>query len=604
MYHFCLGTNYRNVTVPSTVKRLIIWMRRRLKHQQVVLALSVVVGLCSGLVAVVLKNSVHFIQQLITGQLMGSFFTYLYIVYPLIGILLTVTVVKRYLFNKPIGHGIPNVLYAISRRNAIIKRIGLVNSLVTSAITVGFGGSVGLEGPTVGTSAAFGSNIGRLFNLNYKTKTTLIGCAAAGAMASMFSAPIAAIVFAIEVMMLDLTTASLIPLLLASVSAALTSKFFLGDTVLFHFELAGEMGYRDLPFYIMLGVVAGFFSIYIARIYFLLSRRFDRMKAMYPKAITGGILLGLLLFVMPPLYGEGYETVNALINGQSESLLKNSLFESFASEYWAVIAFLVAIGLFKMIATTVTFSTGGVGGIFAPALFMGSVCGYVFSSVVNRLGLGAVSTSNFTLVGMAGLMGGVLHAPLTAIFLIAEITGGYELFIPLMITTSIAYLTTRSFTPHSIYTAQLARRGELITHHKDQAVLTLMRLQSEIERDFQGVHPEYTLGDLVKVVAQSHRNIFPVVDAENRFLGMVNLNDIREIMFNPEMYDDTRVKDLMVVPPAHVSPNDGMDSVMEKFEKTEAWNLPVVDDGKYVGFVSKSKLFSAYRNLLKEFYED
>lgn len=569
-----------------------------------VLGLSIVVGLVSGLVAVVLKNSVHFIQQLLTGVLFGDFFNYLYIIYPLIGILLTVTVVKRYLFNKPIGHGIPNVLYAISKRNAIIKRISLVNSLITSAITVGFGGSVGLEGPTFGSSAAFGSNIGRLFNLNYKTKTMLIGCAAAGAMASMFSAPIAAIVFAIEVLMLDLTTASLIPLLLASVSAALTSQFFFGDTVLFHIDLTSSMGYADIPFYILLGVLAGFFSVYISSVYFRLSKFFDRIKSMYPKAIVGGLMLGVLLFLMPPLYGEGYETVNALINGHGSTVLNNSLFSDLSDNFWAVTIFLIAVGLLKMVATTATFSSGGVGGIFAPTLFMGGVCGYVFSSVVNRLGLGEVSESNFTLVGMAGLMGGVLHAPLTAIFLIAEITGGYELFIPLMLTTSIAYITTRSFTPHSIYTAQLARRGELITHHKDQAVLTLMRLQSEIERDFQGVYPEATLGDLVKVVAQSHRNIFPVVDAKNQFLGMVNLNDIREIMFNPEMYEDTTVKDLMVIPPASIASSDSMDAVMRKFEETEAWNLPVVDDGTYVGFVSKSKLFSAYRALLKEFYEE
>jgi len=423
-------------------------------------------------------------------------------------------------------------------------------------------------------------------------------------MASLFNAPIAAIVFAIEVIMLDLTTASMIPLLLSSASAAITSHLFFGDETLFHFNITESFRFADIPYYLGLGIFTGVASLHFFQAFTIVNRVFDKMKRQRNKTILAGSLLGLLLFLLPPLYGEGYETMNAIIRGQPFDVLKRSLFEGFSDNTYVMLAFILALGLLKVYATTLTFRAGGVGGAFAPTLFMGAMFGFFYARSVNHFGLGDLSESNFTLVAMAGMMAGNLHAPLMAIFLIAEITGGYELFVPLMITSSIAFVTVKQFNPHSIYTTQLARRGELITHDKDQAVLTLMKLHREIETDFATVGPYDKLKDLVRVIAKSKRNLFPVVDEKNCFIGVVNLNEIRHIIFNQDLYDETFVHDLMNDAPEYVRKEDSMESVMEKFESSGAWNLPVLDDqGGYLGFVSKSKLFSAYRNLLKEFYD-
>ncbi|MDP4763401.1 MAG: chloride channel protein, partial [Salibacteraceae bacterium] len=506
---------------------------------------------------------------------------------------------------QKINHGIPNTLHAISQKNALIKKHNLYSSIVSAALTVGFGGSAGLEGPAVGTTSAWGANIGTLFKLPYKTRTLLIGCGAAGAMSALFNSPIAAIVFAIEVIMLDLTTASLIPLLLASASAAITSQLFLGDDILFHFKIRETFRIEHLPYYLGLGVFTGIASIHFFKAYTTVNGIFDRIKKQRTKTIIAGSILGLLIFLMPPLFGEGYNTINAIIEGRPFDVLENSLFSDYASNPIFLILFFLALGIFKVFATTLTFRAGGVGGTFAPTLFMGSVLGYFYATAINHFGLGDLPISNFVLVAMAGLMAGNLHAPLMAIFLIAEITGGYELFVPLMITSSIAFVTVKQFVPHSIYTTQLARRGELITHNKDAAVLTLMKLHREIETDIATVDPYSTLGELIKTIAKSHRNLFAVVDQQNNFIGVVNLNEIRNIIFKHELYDTTYVHDLMNNPPEYVRKEDTMDSVMQKFESSGAWNLPVLDDqGHYMGFVSKSKLFSAYRSMLKEFYSE
>ncbi|MEM9022630.1 MAG: chloride channel protein, partial [Bacteroidota bacterium] len=500
--------------------------------------------------------------------------------------------------------GIPNTLFAISKRKGMIKKHNLYSSIITSAFTVGFGGSAGLESPAVGTTSGFSSYLGSLFRLNYKTRTLLIGCAAAGAMASLFKAPVAAIVFAIEVIMLDLTTASMIPLLLASASAALTSQFFLGEDVLFHFDVEETLSFRSIPYYLPLGITCGLLSVYFSKVYFLTDRLFGRIEKVYHKVVVGGVILGLLLFLMPPLYGEGYGVINQLLEGDAGGIMDNSLFADRQDNFVVLALFMIAVVLFKAVATSVTLRAGGIGGIFAPALFTGSFTGFIFARFINHWNLGNVSESNFILVGMAGFMAGILHAPLTAIFLIAEITGGYELFIPLMITAAIAYLTTKYTLPYSVYTMQLAKRGALITHDKDQAVLTLMQLHKEIETNFETVDPYQTLGDLVQVIARSSRNLFPVVDREGYFLGTVMLNDVRDLMFKKELYDKTYVHNLMSDAAEQVSVKDNMDMVMKKFESSGAWNLPVLQDGKYVGFVSKSKLFSAYRSLLRDFYDD
>ena len=581
--------------------RFLNWRTRYVKDRHFTLFLSVVVGFMSGLVAVVIKNSVFFIEHLLTFGFAEQYHNYLYFAYPLVGILIVVTFVK-FILRKPIAHGIPNTLFAISSKNGIIKMHNLYSSVISSAITVGFGGSAGLEGPTVATTSAMGSNIGRVLKLNYKSKILLIGCAASGALSAIFNAPIAAVVFAIEVIMLDLTMGSIVPLLMASASAAITSRLFLSKDVLFHFALKDLTSLQDIPYYLLLGIVAGLLSIYFTRFYIMVSSIFERSKNVYRKAIAGGLILGVLIFFFPPLYGEGYETINYLVEGRPGNVLSNSLFYSYQNNIYVILLFLLAVVLLKVFATSITFGSGGIGGIFAPTLFMGGIVGFLFSRAINVFHLGRVSESNFTLVAMAGMMAGILHAPLTAIFLIAEITGGYSLFVPLMITASVSYITVKIAIPNSVYTIQLAKRGRLITHHKDSSVLTLMKLYQHVETDFTPVYPHQTLGELVKVISASRRNLFPVIDEDEQFLGIVLLNDVRDIMFRKELYDKVTVEELMTNAPDAVSYSDDMKVVVNKFESTGAWNLPVLENGRYMGFVSKSKLFSAYRALLQEIH--
>jgi CIC family chloride channel protein len=587
--------------VQFKLKKFLLWRRKNLSDKNFVIVLSFVIGLMSGLAALLIKKSVLWVETYFTRFIAQEENTLLYFALPLIGISITVLVIK-FVLKEPVGHGIPNTLYAISKGQANIKPKRMFSSIVTAAITVGFGGSVGLEGPMIGSTSAIGSNLGQFFKLNYKTKTLLIGCAAAGALASIFKAPIAAIIFAIEVIMLDLTMASMIPLLIASVTATLFSRLFWGEEVLFHFSIREVFVFGDLPYFILLGVLGGLISAYFTRIYFVISNFFDKFSSPILKILIGGMAMGALLYILPPLYGEGYESINNLIIGNHSALLENSPLSSFKENLAVVLLFLTAVVLFKAIAVTVTFGAGGVGGIFAPTLFMGAIVGFVFSTGINNSYLGELPVAQFTLVGMAALMAGNLLAPLTAIFLIAEITGGYDLFIPLMVTAAISYLTVRYFTKHSVYTMQLAKRGELLTHHKDQAVLTLMNLKEEVEKDFITIDPYDTLGDLVSRVAKSRRNLFPVVDNKGTFIGVVTLDDVREIMFDKEQYDKVIVHELMSMAPEYISINDSMEVVMEKFESSGAWNLPVLENGHYTGFVSKSKLFSAYRNRLKDFY--
>ncbi|MEZ4720679.1 MAG: chloride channel protein [Flavobacteriales bacterium] len=580
------------------------WRKDHLTERQFTYFLAIAIGFISGVIALVIKNTVHFIQFVLTKSFLDDYRYVLYFIYPVIGILLAQWFIRA-VIKQPVNHGIPNTLYAISKKNALIRKHNLFSSIVSASLTVGFGGSAGLEGPTVGTTSAWGANLGTLFKLPYKTRTLLIGCAASAAMAALFNAPIAAIVFSIEVIMLDLTTASLIPLLLASASAAISSHFFLGDDILFHFNITDEFKFSHIPYYLGLGVFTGVASMHFYRTYTYVTKLFDKIKRQRTKTLLAGSLLGGILFILPPLYGEGYEAINSIIEGRPFDILENSLFSEYDGNMYVLLAFVLGLGLMKVFATTLTFRAGGIGGTFAPTLFMGAMFGFFYAKSINYFGLGDLPESNFTLVAMAGLMAGNLHAPLMAIFLIAEITGGYQLFVPLMITASIAFVTVKRFIPHSIYTTQLARRGELITHDKDQAVLTLMRLHREIENDFISVDPYDTLGDLVKVISKSKRNLFPVLDKDQNFIGVVDLNEIRHIIFKQDLYASTYVHDLMNDAREYVRKDDNMEIVMSKFENSGAWNLPVLDDqGHYVGFVSKSKLFSAYRSLLKEFYDE
>ncbi|MGB0402901.1 MAG: chloride channel protein [Salibacteraceae bacterium] len=585
------------------LKAFLIWRAHHIKNKPFVLMLSVVIGFLCAVAAFCIKQGVYLVESFFVDTVIADQGLTLYFLLPVIGIAITRLLIK-YVIKEEAEPGIPNTLYALSKGNGMISIKKTFSSVITAAFTVGFGGSCGLEGPAVGTTSAIGSNLSKALHLNNKTRKLMIGCGAAAALSAIFKAPVAAIVFAMEVILLDITTFSLIPLLLSSVTAALFSRLFFGDDLLFSFDLKDETTLYDIPYYIVLGLFGGFVGVYFTKVHFLVSNFFGNIKRTPIKVLIGGLALGALLFIFPPLFGEGYTTVHQLIQGAPAQVLGNSLFTGFQDNIWVILLFLVFVVFFKAFATTITYGAGGVGGIFAPTLFMGSIMGFVFSRFVNEIHLGKLSESNFSLVGMAALMAGILQAPLTAIFLIAEITGGYDLFIPLMVATSISFITVKYFSEHSVYTLQLAKKGQLLTHDKDKAVLTLMDLKKEIETNFKTIEPYNTLGDLVKRVTESHRNLFPVVDEKNTFLGVVTLDDIRKIMFDNYMYERTMVHELMSMAPEHIEVTDSMEVVMAKFESSGAWNLPVVNKGKYVGFVSKSRLYSEYRRRLKDFYQE
>ncbi len=584
----------------NIISKLLIWIISNLRHRQLLLSLSLIIGLLSGLAAVLLKNTVYYTNELLAGRLAVETSNLLYLAFPALGILLTV-LFTRYFIKDQISHGVSKVLHAISRKDSVLAPHNSYSSMVASTFTVGFGGSVGLEAPIVLTGASIGSNIGRFLKLNYKTITLLIACGATGAIAGIFKSPIAAMIFSLEVLMLDLTMWSIIPLLISAVAGATVATLLLGKGAVFYFTLHEPFFLENIPWYILLGILTGLLSFYFTWCSMRVEARFQKISSPYHRLFYGGALLGVLIFLFPPLYGEGYETLRALLSGDASEIAAGSLISGFRDIYPVLIIFLVLILIFKVVAMAATTGSGGVGGIFAPSLYMGGVAGFITASLINNLSFINVSERNFALVGMAGVMAGVMHAPLTAIFLIAEITGGYELFIPLIITSTISYLTIMYFEPHSIYTKRLAAKGELITHHKDKAVLTLMKMGPVIETDLQSVRPDDSLGELVKVVSKSRRNIFPVVDENQHLLGIVLLDNIRDVMFKPSQYDQIRVLDVMDIPPATVSPVENMESVMRKFEESGAWNLPVIDDKKYVGFISKSKIFSAYRKILLQF---
>jgi CIC family chloride channel protein len=579
------------------------WRVRNIGHRNFVLILALIIGLISGLAAVLLKNTVHFTHYFLTRGFDAEDGNLLYLAYPLFGMALTVLFV-RYVVKDNISHGVSRILYAISKNNGFIRSHNNYSSLVASTITVGFGGSVGLEAPIVLTGASIGSNLARVMRMDYKTITLMIGCGAAGAIAGIFKAPIAALIFALEVLMLDLTMASLIPLLIAAVTGASISAFLMGSAVIFTFSVSEPFNLANIPFYIILGIVTGLVSLYFTRANIFIESRIGKIKRPLNKLLIGGITVSTLIFILPPLYGEGYEVLTAILNGRGDDILNNSFFYSFRENHWLFMIFLLLVLFLKVVAMAFTTAGGGVGGIFAPSLFMGGVAGFLTSRFINFFGYHQLPEGNFALAGMAGVMAAVMHAPLTAIFLIAEITGGYELFIPLMITATISYLTINLYEPHSIYTKRLAARNELITHDKDKAALSRMSIQRLIENNFLTIGPDNTLGELVKVIAQSSRNVFPVTDEQNNFLGVVFINDIRHIMFNHELYDSTYVRNLMYMPEPLVNIDESMEDVAQKFSECAHYNLPVLDKGKYIGFVSRANVFSAYRSLVKEYSTD
>jgi len=580
------------------------WRLRHISPRNFILILSLIAGLLGGLAGVLLKNAVHLSHSILMSVISIRSFNLLYLVLPFLGILISYLYVK-YIVKDNIGHGISRILQSISKSNSIIKAHNMYTSLIASTVTVSFGGSVGLEAPIVLTGSAIGSNIGRYLRLDYKTITLLVGCGAAGAIAGIFKAPIAAVIFALEVLMLDLTMASLIPLLISSAAGAILAYFFMGSGVLFSFAVSAHpFTLHNLPFYAILGLLCGVVSLYFTRANLSIEKQFQRMPNGFSRVLAGGAITSLLVFLFPPLYGEGYETLKNLLNGNGMNLLDGSIFTSIGNNYFLILFFLVLILIFKVVAMSATTAGGGVGGVFAPSLFMGGVTGFFLSRVVNFFMTDRLPESNFALAGMAGVMAAVMHAPLTAIFLIAEITGGYQFFVPLMITSVVAYLTVIPFEPHSIYTKRLAEAGELITHHKDKAVLSRLSIESLIEKNFLTTGPDVSLGEFVKVVAKSQRNVFPVIDAENNFLGVIFINDIRHIIFEHDQYDTVFIRNLMYMPDTLVSQDATMEDVAQKFAETSHYNLPVLNNGKYIGFVSRANVFSAYRKLVKDFSND
>ena len=588
-----------HMTNENRFYRFLLWRERHIRERNFILLISFLVGIGAATASLLLKFLIHTIQQLLWANIREGA-NYWLLLYPIIGILLA-GVFVYYVVRDDISHGVTKILYAISQRKSRIKPHNMWSSLVASSLTIGFGGSVGAEAPIVLTGAAIGSNLGRLFRMEQKTLMLLVGCGAAGAVAGIFKAPIAGLVFVIEVLMLDLPMTSVLPLLISSVTAATMSYVFSGTEAMFQFSQTEEFVMERIPYVLLLGIFCGLVSLYFTRAMLRVEWIYAGLSHRWQRFILGAAMLSILIFLFPPLYGEGYDTIETLLNGDFIHLMDQSPFLGMENGYWGIVIFLGLILLTKVFASAATNGGGGCGGVFAPSLYIGCIAGFFFSHVLNFFGLPVdLPEKNFALMGMAGTMSAVMHAPLTGVFLIAELTGGYNLFLPLMITSIGSYVTIRAFEPHSLYTMRLAQKGELLTHHKDKAVLTLMNVGSVIETDFIAVRPDMSLGDVVKeAIAKSSRSMFPVVNTEGVLLGIVLVDNIRNIMFRPELYERFRVSRFMVSPPARIVNDMPMEKIMHIFDDTKAWNLPVVDtEGTYIGFVSKSKIFNAYREVL------
>lgn len=583
------------------------WRRAHLSANQFILIISFLVGIFTALAGLLLKWLIGQIEHFLTQEFNVTGANWLYLVYPVVGIFLTMLFI-RYVVRDDIGHGVTKILFAIARKQSKIKLHNTWTSIAASAITIGFGGSVGAEAPIVLTGSAIGSNLGRLFCLSGKQMMLLVGCGAAGAVAGIFKAPIAGLVFVLEVLMIDLTMSSLLPLLVSSVTAAGLTFAVSGISPVFEFHLQDPFQVTRIPAYMLLGIACGLVALYFTRTMNWLEGIFRHIKSAYTRLAVGGIMLSLLIYLFPPLYGEGYDLIHLLLNGNGQSdwitAMNSSLFYGHAH---LLLLYLVLIIMFKVFASTATNGGGGCGGIFAPSLFLGCVAGFVFSrlwNIYDVLGL-SVPERNFAMLGMCGLMSGVMHAPLTGVFLIAELTGGYQLFMPLMIVAVFAYLTIKMFEPHSIYAMRLAQRGDLLTHHTDRSILTLMSMDSVIQHYDQVLFPDMTLADVASQAAGSKNLVFPVVNRQMQLVGAVYLDDIRHLIFRTELYREFRVSQLMKEPEARLSVNDSMDVVVRMFDRTRAWTLPVVNaDDVFIGFIRKSHVLAVYRQMMADYSTD
>lgn len=585
---------------------LIRWRRRHFSEGSFVLLISLLVGIFTACAGLLLKWIISQIEDLLTHEFVVTGANWLYLVYPVIGIWLTMLFIK-YIVRDDIGHGVTKILFAIARKQSRIKPHNTWTSVAASAITIGFGGSVGAEAPIVLTGSAIGSSLGQLCRLSNKYMMLLVGCGAAGAIAGIFKAPIAGLVFVLEVLMLDLTMTSLLPLLVTSVTAVGLTFAVSGTNPIFEFHLQDAFTVNRIPAYLALGIVCGLVALYFTRTMNFLEGIFRKLQGRYKKFLLGAAMLSLLIYLFPSLYGEGYDLITLLLNGNGQAdwdtAMDRSLF--YGSNHLLIYLFLIVV--FKVFASTATNGGGGCGGIFAPSLFLGCICGFIFCRLWNMydvLGID-IPERNFAMLGMCGLMSGVMHAPLTGIFLIAELTGGYALFMPLMIVATGSYLTIKYFEPHSIYAMRLAQRGELLTHHTDKSILTLMSMDSVIQHYDHVLYPDMNLGDVATQVSNSKNHVFPVVNKQMQFVGAVYLDDIRHLVFRTELYRNFAVSELMKQPEAKLSVNDPMDVVVSVFDRTGAWTLPVVDEeGIFVGFIRKSTVFSVYRQMLADLSND
>ena len=582
--------------VKHIYRYLINLLRTRLTRVQLVMLVAVFTGICSGLLAVALKSLVHFIQHQLALATNGNLIGY---IFPLLGLLLT-TILVFFLFKGNIEKGIAMVLKAIARKSSFIPLNHTWLHIATSSLTVGFGGSAGLEAPIVATGSAAGSNLARISDFNYQERTLLVACGAAAGIAAVFNAPIAGVIFAVEVLLTETIISYFIPLIISSVVGVLCSKIILQESSLFNFVLKQSFDYKNVPFYILLGLLAGFVSLYYARAFKATEHTLQFWKSSrYIKAITGGILLALLYFLLPPLIGEGYSSVRSIANFSSISYGGQSSIFALLADQWGIVLFAACIVLLKPVAAGITIGSGGNGGNFAPSLFTGSFLGFFFAKLANNTNWIKIPVGNFSLVGMAGVLSGVMYCPLTAIFLIAEITNGYELFIPLMIVSSLSFFIVKTYEPFSMDTKQLAMEGQIFTHKKEKNILTSIQLETMLQENYDTVFIDQKLRALVEIIKRSDKNIFAVIDRKNRFAGIIELNDIKQKLFQPENFDKITINSIMKRPPALLSLQDSMHAVMEKFDLTQSWYLPVLDkDKKFAGFISKSKLFNKYREIL------
>ena len=575
---------------------------KHITERRLLLLLSLVVGLGSGFAAVLLNRAIDFVKDLLNGSFISFSYNWQYLLLPGAGMLVSLLLLK-FVVKDNIGHGVTKVLVAVSKNESRIKPHNMWSSVLTSAVTIGFGGSVGAEAPIVYTGAAIGSNVGRWFHLSYHNITILLGCGAAGAVAGIFKAPLAGVLFTIEILLFNVSMSSMLPLLISTISATVVSYFFLGQTPVFGCTLT-PFSMVNIPFYVVVGIVAGFGSLYFTRTTLHLEDRFSKLGNKWLKWLFCSISLGVLIFLFPPLYGEGYDSLIALLNGQEITIEGRSLFSVIMGTPWGVPVFFALIFFAKVLAMTLTNAGGGVGGTFGPTLFAGAIMGFTvartFNLVLSGVGI-SVPEQNFVLVGMAALMAGVMQAPMTAIFLIAEISGGYGLLIPLILTSTVSFGTVRIFEKYSIYTKRIAQSGDLLTHDNDQAVLALLQTRDLVRDKYPRVGVDSTLGDIMKTVSESTAAVFPVLDSDGRFQGVLEMDDLRKYMFKPGQYKSLRVYNLMHDAPVCIEENEKMDSVVSKFDATDAWRLPVLDtDGKYLGFISRSRLLMAYRSELKE----